>query len=875
MSSTATEGEASNEEAFRSFLEEVSLGYVRSGLAGVAVLYATAAVAFAIVLPAPSGFVVAAAAGISSVVVLALHRVARTGPPKLAHPVVAAIALLTVANVCVYIAATGHVQQSASFSMIVLACSFFFLSRAWISAIAVCAVAGFAGALLATGLPPDWQLTIPSLVLSLSLAATVHEARLRTFRKLAVVQRDEAMARSDLERSVVALQDSKERLRQLAESSSEGIVIHEAGKILDANSAATQILGSPREELVGHTLSSFFLRDSHEAIPESVSMGRPFEATITRPDGSRVPVEVGLRTAPFRGRLESVTTLRDISERKRLQDLLGERRALERLIITIASDLVKRTPSDLEPGVRQSVEAIARVMEADHGHALLLRPSGRVRFSVDWFADKSRARHLALGDLPRDAMPWIARRMAALEAVHIPDVGGLPPQAGADRAFLRKRAVRSLIAVPIAHGDHVIGALAFSATQKPRPWSEETVALLRIAAEVMAGASVRQRVLEDLEASEARKAAILEASLDCIITINPHGRVVEFNPAAEKTLGYRRADVIGLPLRDLIVPQRLRTARDDGLRPLFVTAERPILGRHTETTACRSDGSEFAAELAVVAIDTNEGPGFTVYLRDITERREIERLREELVATVSHELRTPLTSLRGFTELMLEKEFPAERQRKFLEVIRSEAIRLTKIVNDFLDMKRIESGRATLHRERIDLRALLQEIEALFGRDDGLHEIKLDLDPAVTLLHADAGQLRQVLINLVSNAIKFSPHGGIVTLGARNEPEGVLLWVSDEGIGVSPADMAGLFQKFYRVDNAETRTIGGTGLGLALVKEIVTAHGGRIWVESTVGSGSTFYVSLPSKPDGADPGGDSGTGSVSYAEPAGLPWGDE
>ncbi len=867
MSSTATD------EPLRSFLEEVSLGYLRSGLVGAVAAYGVAAVGFLLLLPPPSGIVLGIAAGASAAALFALRRIASEAPPRLAHPVVAGVALLTISNVCLYMVATGNVQQSASFSVIVLACSFFFLSRVWIAAIAATAVVGFGVTLVATGLTTDWTQLMPSLVISLSLAAVVHEARLRTFRRLATLRMEETKIRAELESSVVALQDSKERLRQLAESSSEGIVIHEAGKILDVNTAAAQILGSPREALLGHTLSGFFLRDPHAALPEAVSMGRPFEATITRPDGSRIPVEVGLRTAPFRGHLESVTTLRDISERRRLQDLLTERRELERLIITIASDLVKRTPSDLEPGVRQAVEAIARVMEADHGHALLLRPSGRVRFSVDWFADKSRARHLALGDLPRDAMPWIARRMAGLEAVHIPDVGGLPPQAGADRAFLRKRSVRSLIAVPIAQGERVIGSLAFAATQGPRPWSEETVALLRIAAEVMAGASVRQRALEDLEASEARKAAILEAALDCIITINPHGRVVEFNPAAEKTLGYRRADVIGMPLRDLVVPERLRTARDDGLRPLFVTAERPILGRHTETTACRADGTEFAAELAVVAIDTVEGPGFTVYLRDITERREIERLREELVATVSHELRTPLTSLRGFTELMLEKEFPAERQRKFLEVIRSEAVRLTKIVNDFLDMKRIESGRATLHRERIDLRALLQEIEALFGRDDGLHEIKLDLDPAITLLRADPGQLRQVLINLVSNAIKFSPHGGIVTLGARNEAEGVLLWVSDEGIGVAPADMAGLFQKFFRVDNAETRTIGGTGLGLALVKEIVTAHGGRIWVESTVGSGSTFYVSLPSKHDGKDAGGESGTGSsVSYAEPAELPW---
>jgi signal transduction histidine kinase len=146
---------------------------------------------------------------------------------------------------------------------------------------------------------------------------------------------------------------------------------------------------------------------------------------------------------------------------------------------------------------------------------------------------------------------------------------------------------------------------------------------------------------------------------------------------------------------------------------------------------------------------------------------------------------------------------------------------------------------------------MLREVELLFHREDGVHEFHLDLDPALTLVSCDAAQIRRALTNLVGNAIKFSPHGGTITLGARNEPEGVLLWVTDEGIGISESAMEGLFQKFYRVNNAETRSIGGTGLGLALTKEIITAHTGKIWVESSPGSGSTFYVSLPSVPEAA------------------------
>jgi signal transduction histidine kinase len=577
-----------------------------------------------------------------------------------------------------------------------------------------------------------------------------------------------------------------------------------------------------------------------------------------------VPVEVSVRAIPFHGQLASVTTLRDVTDRQRAQESLAARRSLEQLVTTIAADLVKLPPAGLEDGIRKAIEAMARLIGADHAQVMLLGPEGDVLHDCEWYLEGAeRPARIGLAEGLR-SVPWISRRMAALEAVHVPDVAELPPQAAADKAFLQERGVQSLIAVPIAQGDRIAGCLSFVTLHSTRLWYEESVALMRIVAEIMASAFLRQRVLEELEASETRKAAILEAALDCIITTDQGGRVVDFNPPPKDVRlspdrrGGRAAAISSC---------RSACGARRTIPPLFSDRRAPSSGAISRpwpvvpTAASSRPSSRWSRSSCPEA-------GFTVYLRDITERREVERLREELLATVSHELRTPLTSLRGFAELMLNNEFPVARQRKFLSVIHNEAVRLTQLVNDFLDMKRIESGRAAPRRDRIDIRTLLREVETLFGRDDGVHEVRLDLDPMLTLLWGDPGQLRQVLTNLVSNAIKFSPHGGKVTLGARNEAEGVLLWVTDEGIGMSPEGMRGLFQKFYRVDNAETRSIGGTGLGLALVKEIVTAHGGRIWVESAVGSGSTFYVSLPTLHDPAASGASS-DGSISYAQPVG------
>jgi PAS domain S-box-containing protein len=230
---------------------------------------------------------------------------------------------------------------------------------------------------------------------------------------------------------------------------------------------------------------------------------------------------------------------------------------------------------------------------------------------------------------------------------------------------------------------------------------------------------------------------------------------------------------------------------------------------------------------------------------DITQRKEVERLKDEFVSTVSHELRTPLTSLRGFTELMLKRNFSPEKQREFLTIIHNESIRLTNLINDFLDLQRIESGRQVYQLDSVDVAFLVRESVASFLWEDGKHSLRLVVPDIPLPVWADASRLRQVLANLLSNAIKFSPQGGEVTVGARREGVEVVVWVADQGVGIPPEVLPQLFSKFFRVDSTATRSIGGTGLGLALVKEIVEAHGGRVWAESALEQGSTFLFALP------------------------------
>lgn len=231
--------------------------------------------------------------------------------------------------------------------------------------------------------------------------------------------------------------------------------------------------------------------------------------------------------------------------------------------------------------------------------------------------------------------------------------------------------------------------------------------------------------------------------------------------------------------------------------------------------------------------------------QDITARTEVERLKEELVGIVSHELRTPLTSLRGFSELLLNKQFSPEQQRKFLTIIEQESTRLANLINDFLDLRRIEAGRQVLRLDTFDIRALIRERVDTLPPSDTQQEVTLVFPETGLLVWADEERIRQVLANLLSNAVKYSPNGGAICVEASQDGGEVVVSVADHGVGIPRDAIPKLFSKFFRVNQPQTKNIGGTGLGLALVKEIVEAHQGRVWVESELGKGSTFYFSLP------------------------------
>jgi PAS domain S-box-containing protein len=353
----------------------------------------------------------------------------------------------------------------------------------------------------------------------------------------------------------------------------------------------------------------------------------------------------------------------------------------------------------------------------------------------------------------------------------------------------------------------------------------------------------RIQIEEKLRTSEAQHRLLTEYATDLISQQTFEGVILYASPACHSILGYTPAELVGRSVYELSHPNDTQAIKQ------HYEAITHIPDTLTFTYRIRRKDGEYIWFETTNRVLRDPKTGlikeFLAISRDITARKEADQLKDELVSTVSHELRTPLTSLRGFAELMLKKEFPREKQKEFLAIIHNESVRLTNLINDFLDLQRIESGRQEYHFEGCSLPALLHESVAIFSGGKEHRPFHLILPPQLPMVRADRERIQQVLANLFSNAVKFSPEGSAISVGAQVRDGETVVWVKDQGLGIPQEALPKLFSKFFRVDNQDTRTIGGTGLGLALIKKIVEEHTGKVWVESTVGEGSTFFFTLP------------------------------
>jgi PAS domain S-box len=378
--------------------------------------------------------------------------------------------------------------------------------------------------------------------------------------------------------------------------------------------------------------------------------------------------------------------------------------------------------------------------------------------------------------------------------------------------------------------------------------------------------------------AERRFRDLLEAAPDAIIEVDRDGRIVLLNAVTENMFGYQREELLGMSV-DLLLPNDLRSGHAAHRASYWSRPLTRPMGSGLKLLAQRKDGSLFPVEISLSPVKTDEGFRVTAIIRDVTARkraedqissiqeqftveltaknselevrnREVERansLKSEFLASVSHELRTPLHTIIGFCELLMEQiEGPLnDKQSRFLGHMHQDALHLLELINDVLDLSRIEAGRLELRPTVFDAHRIIEEVLASVAPQAAAKQIQLESRAGRASLLADPLRLKEILLNLLTNAVKFTPEGGKVWIDSR--PDGAFLCISvqDTGIGIPREEHETVFDKFYQVGATTKGVREGTGLGLAITRRLVELHGGRIWVESRPGKGSRFTFTLP------------------------------
>ncbi len=665
----------------------------------------------------------------------------------------------------------------------------------------------------------------PALLLAIVLlvAAVAITEVVRQVRETADQARDTADQARRQTDEIVA---SEERLRLMLEAAMVGLALIDAeGRWVQVNERLETILGRRREELLQLQL---------EAV------------TAEKDAPGHVPGESLLLVQ------ES-----DISARKRLD---GLRDCLVAVRHVIVGGLT------WEQGVPQILSSLCAYLDQDLAQfwaADAERQALRVRHywhrdasSYEGLRDQSRAAAVPMG-VGLLGRVWQSGVVAAVE-----DLTQANDYAGVDVA--QAAGLRSLIAFPVVDAGVVIGVVELLAGHARSVQDDEVTMLSTVGVEI--GQFIRRSdISQALRRSEADHRAIFERSPIGIVRISGDGELVEANPAL---LGMLEHDLEAM--RASAWPDLLSAYDQAAARQRFAPLLAGITpGGSVQVRAATGSGKWLWLQLTATSIpDTNGRPEhLLVMIEDVTTVREtsdqlaealesqrgananlekLDRTKTEFLSIVSHEFRTALTGIQGFSELIRDGGLEADEVRAYGGYIFNDADRINRLIGDMLDLDRMESGRMSMRAGDVDINEVLTEAMARAGTAAASPiEFKSDLDPRLPIVVGDRDRLIQVVSNLVSNAIKYSPDGGTVTLSSRSEGGYALVSVTDTGLGIPPDEIGHVFERFRRVRSGAAQSIPGTGLGLTIVKQIVEMHGGKIWVESAVGHGSAFHFTVP------------------------------
>jgi PAS domain S-box-containing protein len=543
-----------------------------------------------------------------------------------------------------------------------------------------------------------------------------------------------------------------------------------------------------------------------------------------------------------------------LTERRRDVDRKSVLHAVAQ-ILAESSTLAEATPQIIQRICKSLAWHLGAIWQLDRNSTLLSCAGvwhvGSTSFPAFESITKQRTFEKGVG-LP-------GRVWASGEPAWIPDVVH-------DQNFPRSRAaseegLHSAFGFPIRLGAETHGVIEFFSPEIRQP--DEDLLQMMSTIGIQIGQFIeRRRGDEEVRRSEARKTAVVESALDAIIAIDHTGSIVEFNPAAEKMFGRTRNEAIGKPLADIIIPPSLREQHCQGMANYLATGNGPVLNKRLELPALRADGTEFPVELAVSRIPFPGPPMFTGYIRDITQRKQLENelrgraeellaadhRKNEFLATLAHELRNPLAPIRNGLEIWRLCQGDPEVMDQARDMMERQLSQMVRLVDDLLDLSRVSRGTIELRKERIELAKIVdQAVEtSLPIIEQAGHDLTIDVPQSAIYVDADLTRMAQVFSNILNNAAKYTESRGNIHLSVRQEEGHAVVSVIDNGIGIPAHMLPSVFDIFTQVDRNLERSQSGLGIGLSIVKRLVEMHDGSVEARSKGhGMGSEFIVRLP------------------------------
>ncbi len=686
-----------------------------------------------------------------------------------------------------------------------------------------------------------------------------------------------------------ALRASETRFRSLFENSPVAYQsLDETGRFLDVNDGLCELLGATRRELLGRSFGDFWEPGQRDRFPDQFARfaqegSAQSEVTLVRPDGERRTVVVvgRVQRGPAGEYIRSHCILHDITERKHSEQALRRRLEFQRTVAEVSSRFVTVGERDFDQALDLVLRQFGELFAVDRAYLFRFSPDlSTMDNTHEWCAPGIEPQRERIQNFPVSALPWWMGELRKLAPVHIPDVSALPQ--GPERAEFEAQNIRSLVCFPLlGEGRALIGFVGFDAVRARHAWLDEELAMLQVVAEIIAGALRRRQAEQALREATERFERMAEG-----VPLALYDYVEE--PGGGGTYRYwspRCRDIFEKDPRELTGEAGLKTFRS------LIHPEDYPLQLDADARAVRT-GGQFSVLLRIVPPAgtirwvqfmsrprpaAGGGRVWSGFALDVSERvRAEEALREansqleratqraealaleaetasqakgEFLANMSHEIRTPMNAIIGLTHLAL-KSGPSPALAESLRKVDRAARSLLAILNDILDFSKIEAGMLTVERVAFDLDDVLDEVASVLSVQAHDKELELVVGAAPDLPRAVVGdplRLGQVLVNLGGNALKFTDKGEVVVgvrLAGPCDPAArsaeLVFTVRDTGIGMTPEQMAGLFQAFTQADASTTRRYGGTGLGLSISKRLVELMGGRITVQSAPGAGSTF-----------------------------------